>query len=192
MTATDSQVQIYQLEDSPRVERLTRIQALVRNSARQTSNYRGRWRPAPKLRAEADRQLQAKADRLEEIKAAGRINALLIAHLHKSKAQRAIEAKSRKAETLDKLHEQSKQKRAYLRTLQAPKTGRWFGFPPVQLIRWMGQQKWAPAEAIKACKAMGLTVADNTVKIQLKAGAAGQGTVAQLTTEQQDKLRKMR
>lgn len=60
-----------------------------------------------------------------------------------------------------------------------------FGLQPVAVVRWMGANDWTIDEAKTALDASGVSLADATLKIQLKAGKTGtRGPAAELTADQ--------
>ena len=64
-----------------------------------------------------------------------------------------------------------------------------FGYNATAILRWMGKDEWTMEDAKKACKALGLDVADGTITAQLAAGRKGtRGEPAPLTKKQISEL----
>lgn len=68
-----------------------------------------------------------------------------------------------------------------------------FGYAATAVIRWMGKNKWSTEDAAKALKSFGVSVAEATIKIQLKAGQTGErGDPAPISKSEEKKLKQAR
>jgi SPP1 gp7 family putative phage head morphogenesis protein len=82
----------------------------------------------------------------------------------------------------------AKAERAKDEKIQAPAAGLW-GLQPTAVVRWMGKEGWSFEDAKKALAASDVSIADATLKIQLRAGKTGErGDPATLTAEQIQQL----
>lgn len=70
-----------------------------------------------------------------------------------------------------------------------------FGYPATAIVRWMGKRGWNFKQAQKVLGKLGVDIAPNTIKIQLRAGSVGdksRGEPATLEKSQRIELKKMR
>ena len=106
--------------------------------------------------------------------------------------------KRNKAE-MEKWEEEDMKERAKTKKTPKPakeeKKGRVgvFGYAATAVIRWMGQNKWSAEDAAKVLKSLGVSVAEATIKIQLRAGLTGErGDPAPISKSEEKKLKQAR